>query len=241
MITVTALDRSDSATKLREETAALIGAFLARFQSAKTRANYRANLRAWFPWTDAAGVDGLAARRAHVEAHIRHLELCGYAPNTICQRWRRCPASTGGRRATATSRATRSSAPAGPANLPSRPRGLSRHELTDFLDAAEARGGDGYACACLLAVDGVRVGELCAIDIEDLGESTWHHTLTLRAATTKGHKPAVIALTPPQRAGHQPVGRPATLRAAAAQHPQTAHDPLQRRLPRRRPVPGDRC
>ncbi len=25
---------------------------------------------------------------------------------------------------------------------------------------------------------------------------TWHHTLTLRAATTKGHKPAVIALAP---------------------------------------------
>ena len=44
------------------------------------------NLRAWFGWTDAAGIDGLDAQRPHVETHIRHLEQCGYAPNTIRQR-----------------------------------------------------------------------------------------------------------------------------------------------------------
>jgi integrase len=43
---------------------------------------------------------------------------------------------------------------------------------------------------------GLRVGELCAADIHALGESTWHHTLTLRAETTKGGKAAVIALAP---------------------------------------------
>lgn len=62
--------------------------------------------------------------------------------------------------------------------------------------AAEACGGDIYACACLLALNGLRVGELCATNVEHLGESTWHHTLTLRASTTKGCKPAVIALAP---------------------------------------------
>jgi integrase/recombinase XerD len=86
VITVTTLDRPDSATVLPEETATLMEVFVAGFQSAKTWSNYRANLRAWFGWADAGGVDGLAAQRAHVEAHIRHLEQCGYAPNTICQR-----------------------------------------------------------------------------------------------------------------------------------------------------------
>ena len=43
---------------------------------------------------------------------------------------------------------------------------------------------------------GLRVGELCAANIDDLGESTWHHTLTLRAETTKAGKAAVIALAP---------------------------------------------
>lgn len=74
--------------------------------------------------------------------------------------------------------------------------GLTRHELTDWLDAAQIRGGYIYACACLLALNGLRVGELCATNVEDLGESTWHHTLTLRPATTKGRKPAVVALAP---------------------------------------------
>ena len=40
---------------------------------------------------------------------------------------------------------------------------------------------------------GLRVGELCAANIDDLGGSTWHHTLTLRAETTKTGKAAVIA------------------------------------------------
>jgi integrase/recombinase XerD len=75
-------------------------------------------------------------------------------------------------------------------------QGLSRHEVTDWLDAAEARRGSVYPCACLLALNGLRVGELCAANVDDLGESTWHHTLTLRAETTKGGKAAVVALAP---------------------------------------------
>ena len=43
---------------------------------------------------------------------------------------------------------------------------------------------------------GLRVGELRAANIDDLGEATWHYTLTLRAETTKGSKAALIALAP---------------------------------------------
>ena len=194
---MTTLDHPDSTTVLPEEAAALIEVFVAGFQSAKTRCNYRANLRAWFAWAHAGGIDGLAAQRPHVEAHIRHLEQCGYAPNTICQR----VATMSSFFRWAVSKGHVAGNPVAGARQPRKPTestasGLSRHELTDFLDAAEARGGDVYACACLLALNGLRVGELCATNVEDVGEWTWHHTLTLRASTTKGHKPAVIALAP---------------------------------------------
>jgi integrase/recombinase XerD len=158
----------------------LIEVFVAGFQSAKTRCNYRANLRAWFGWTDAGGMDGLAAERPHIEAQIRHLEQRGYAPNTICQRVASLSSfyrwAVGEGHVAANPVARRPRKP-----TESTASGLSRHELTDFLDAAETRGGDVYACAT---------------NVEDLGESTWHHTRTLRAPTTKGCKPAVIALAP---------------------------------------------
>jgi hypothetical protein len=53
---MTTLDRL--ATELPVEVAALIEVFVAGFQSGKTRANYRANLRAWFAWAHAGGIDG---------------------------------------------------------------------------------------------------------------------------------------------------------------------------------------
>ena len=187
----------DSLPGFSDEAGVLIEVFVAGFQSAKTRSNYQANLRGWFRWADAGGIDGLAALRADVEAHIRHLENCGYAPNTFCQR----VATLSSFYRWAVSEGQVAGNPVEGARRPRKPtestaNGLSRHELTDWLDAAERRGGDVYACACLLALNGLRVGELCATNVEDLGESTWHHTLTLRASTTKGRKPAVVALAP---------------------------------------------
>lgn len=74
--------------------------------------------------------------------------------------------------------------------------GAGAPEVTDWLDAAEARGGSAYACVCLLALNGLRVGELCCANMDDLAESTWHHTITLRAEAIKGGKAAVAALAP---------------------------------------------
>jgi hypothetical protein len=63
-----------------------IDAFVVGLQSAKTRSNCQANLRAWFCWKGAGGIDALAVERAHVEAYVRDLEAAGNAPNTIRQR-----------------------------------------------------------------------------------------------------------------------------------------------------------
>lgn len=70
-----------------------------------------------------------------------------------------------------------------------------RHQLTDWLSAAERRGGDWWAAATLLGLNGLRCGELVACDVTDVGSHSWHHCLALR--TTKGDKPTVIALAPP--------------------------------------------
>ena len=148
-------------------------------------------------WTAAGGIDGLAVERAHVEAYVRDLRGRGYAPNTNCQRI----ATLSSFYRWALSHGQVPSKPVEGARRPRKPaestaNGLSRHELTGWVDAGERRGGSAYACACLLALNALRVGELCALNVEDLGESTWHHTITLRASTTKGRKAAVVALAP---------------------------------------------
>lgn len=177
--------------------AAVVDRFVAGLVSSRTRANYRATLVRWLGWLDARGVEVFAVRGEHVESYIRHLEADGYATSTICQRvsalssfYRWCVAEQ-----------HLAHNPVANARLPRRPpestrQALSRHELTDWLDAAERRGGYPYATACLLAMNGLRVGELCATDVTDLDEHTWHRVLRLRPTTTKGNKPAIIALSP---------------------------------------------
>lgn len=182
---------------ISDSSAELTAAFVTGFRSAKTRSNYTANLRDWFAWTEATATGPWQAKRRDVEAYVGRLEEGGYAPNTICQRI--ATLSSFHRWAVAQDHLMRN--PVDGARRPRKPaestaQGLSRHEVTDWLDAAESRGGSAYACACLLALNGLRVGELRAGNIDDLGESTWHHTLTLGAETTTGSKAAVIALVP---------------------------------------------
>jgi len=74
---------------------------------------------------------------------------------------------------------------------------LTRHELADWLNAAEQTGGAIYAMACLLLLNGLRVSEVCGIDIDDLAEERWHHTVTIHG---KGDKDATIPLAPRTRA-----------------------------------------
>ena len=63
----------------------------------------------------------------------------------------------------------------------------------DWLDAAEAEGGHSYALACLLGINGLRIGEVCSTDVTDLSEDRWHHTLSI---VGKGDRPTVIPLPP---------------------------------------------
>lgn len=175
----------------------VIGRFLTGVRSPRTRASYRQSLTQWHDSLLAQGVPILEAGRIDVETWLRQLESTGYAISTISQRlstlsslYRWCLAEQ-----------LIQQNPIDAVRRPRRPtesttNALTRHELTEWLDAAEHRGGYPYAAACLLAMNGLRVGELCAADVTDLGEQTWHRILRLRATTTKGNKPAVVALSP---------------------------------------------
>ncbi len=70
---------------------------------------------------------------------------------------------------------------------------LNRNELTDLLAVAEDEGGDPYALACLLALNGLRVSEACNANVTDLVGSRYQPTLQI---VGKGDKPAEVVLNP---------------------------------------------
>jgi integrase/recombinase XerD len=90
--------------------------------------------------------------------------------------------------------------PANPAQFVRRPKvqpierhGMDRAELGRFLFTAEHFDRDHAALAVLLGLNGLRVSEACATNVEDLGFERGHRTLRIRG---KGNKPAMIPLVP---------------------------------------------
>ncbi len=76
---------------------------------------------------------------------------------------------------------------------PSNARGLDRSELGVFVFTPEQYDCDHAALAVLLGLNGLRVSEACASNIEDLGLERGHRTL---GTLGKGNKPATIPLVP---------------------------------------------
>ncbi len=76
---------------------------------------------------------------------------------------------------------------------PSDARGLDRSEFGVFLFTAEQFDREHAALAVLLGLNGLRVSEACATNIEDLGIERGHRTLRILG---KGNKPATIPLVP---------------------------------------------
>ena len=74
----------------------------------------------------------------------------------------------------------------------SKTNGMTRPQLADMLRAAEADGTTSYALICLLGLNGLRLGECLAADIEHLGMERGYHTLFL--PHRKGGKVGTLAL-----------------------------------------------
>ncbi|MEX0836291.1 MAG: tyrosine-type recombinase/integrase [Nitriliruptor sp.] len=176
----------------------LTGAFLAGYRNANTRTSYLQQLRRWFAWCAAHQIDPLDVERTHVELYMRWFERQVGSINTVCHgisvlaafyRWLVQTGLLDTTPIAAVRRPSRDETP--------RHTRLTRHELADWLNAAETVGGSVHAMACLLLLNGLRVSEVCGIDIDDLAEERWHHTVIIHG---KGDKDATVPLAPRTRA-----------------------------------------
>ncbi len=172
------------------------GAFIAGFQSAQTRKSYRRDLACWFAFCAAHRLHPFhRVRRTHLELYLRQMEALTPPPaaGTLYRRvatlsswfrWLEDEDVTVGNPAARIRR---------PKRHPGPQPWLNRNQLTDLLAAAEDEGGDAYALACLLGLNGLRVSEACAADVADLAGSRYQPTLLI---VGKGDKPAEVVLNP---------------------------------------------
>lgn len=175
-----------------DETQVAAAAFLARY-SGRTLEAYRSDLRNFFQWAADNNLSVLAATRPHIELYRSALEARCLAPSTIDRRLTTvCGfyrfAHIDGRMSANPAQYVRR-----PRVHPSDARGLDRSELGTFLFTAERYGHDHAALAVLLGLNGLRVSEACATNVEDLGLERGHRTLRI---VGKGNKPATIPLVP---------------------------------------------
>jgi integrase/recombinase XerD len=166
--------------------------FLARY-GGRTLDSYRADLRGFFQWANDVGLEPLDATRAHLELFRASLEERNLAAapierrlSTVCGFFRFAHID--------------GLIPSNPAQHVRRPkvyptpqRGLDRGELAQFLYAAERCSPMHAALAVLLGLNGLRVSEACATNVEELGSERGHRTLRI---VGKGNKPAGIPLVP---------------------------------------------
>lgn len=171
-----------------------VAAFLARYGAA-TRAAYSCDLRAWFAWCDNHGLLAFEVQRPHVELWAREMEeIRGLAKATV---GRRLSTLAGFYRVAVIDGHLEHS----PLEFVRRPKisdesqtlGLDRMELGAFIAQGAAAGIVDHALACLLGLLGLRVGEACNINIEDLAFERGHRTVTVLG---KGSKLAIIPLPP---------------------------------------------
>lgn len=149
--------------------------FLARY-SGRTLDAYRHDLRGYFQWAADNSLDVLKATRPHIELFRGWMEDRGLAASTID---RRLSTVCGFYRFAHIDRRIGSN-PAQyvrrPQVHPSEARGLDRSELGVFLFTAEQYDHYHAALAVLLGLNGLRVSEACATNLEDLGFERGHRT-----------------------------------------------------------------
>lgn len=159
-----------------------------------TRAAYRRDVKAWHAWTAERGVPPWQAQRPHVEAWARSMEADGLAPATRARRLAavaslyRYAEDAGEVSADPTARVRRPKVSA-----TSTTDALDRDQAAALLDAAERAGPRDLAALCLLVLNGLRVSEVAALDVTDLGTEGGHRFVRVRG---KGDRLDRVPLAP---------------------------------------------
>lgn len=172
--------------------------FLGRYLNRNTRDAYALDLRIFFEWCAAVGIDPLAAKRAHLQAFVIHLlEQRGNSPASVSRRI----GTVSGFYDLAVVDGVIEHSPAHHLKLPkiwedpARRTWLTRFELGAVLRAAKASTPSDWALIALMANLGLRVSATCAIRIEDLG--TTEDGYRVLRTVGKGGKPSVKVLPIP--------------------------------------------
>lgn len=193
MTTLDGRSAADLATLDPAEAAAL--GFLAGYRSENTRAAYGRDLRAWFLWCAAQPVPVLEAGRSHAEVYARHLEAQGRTPATVS----RVLSTLAGFYRYATEEGYVDRNPLAYVRRPKVPTisqtlGLDRSEAASLIRAAEEAGPRDHVLACLMVFNGLRVSEVCALDIEHLSTERGHRVLTItrKGGNTERHPLAPV-------------------------------------------------
>jgi integrase/recombinase XerD len=171
----------------------IVMGFLLRYP-ANTRKIYQSHLKQWLAWCEEHGLEPLTVQRGHIEAwgrwlaEVRHLKASTVAAklNCICGMYRF--AYLDGHIALDPGAHVRRPK----VQFVSTTNGLTRSQLADLLRYAELDGPTTYAMMCLLALNGLRIGECLSIDVEHLGQERGYRTLYL--PHRKGGKVGTLSL-----------------------------------------------
>ncbi|MBO0837764.1 MAG: tyrosine-type recombinase/integrase [Actinobacteria bacterium] len=174
------------------ERLALAG-FLAGYRDL-TREAYTLDLRQFTGWCRSRSVSLFSVRRADIETFARELEAKGRARATVTRRL----STIAGFYKYAVEEELLDHSPAAHVRRPrldyeSHATGLDRNEVGAILVAAGLGPPAEHALISLLALNGLRVSEATAADIEHLGLERGHRTLTV---TRKGGKVVTVPLAP---------------------------------------------
>jgi site-specific recombinase XerD len=198
----------DLATTTPAELAA--ASWLAGYSNQLTRNSYTLHLRDWFQFCADHDVDPMDALRVHVEMWVRTLEQRGLKPrsrslkvSTIRSFYSYC-LDEGWLEQSPAARVK------GPKIERKSPRGaLSRTQLADLVLAAGDIGPNQKALVMLLGFNGLRIGETCAANVEDLIHVGFSPVLIL--PNRKGGKEGAAALSRPVEAAlHDTIGERTT-------------------------------
>ena len=189
------LEHDDHATT-DEQLIRYAGGFIAGKRSPDTRDAYGDDLRQYFRWARAQGVDPLIGiRRTHLELYARHMEDRGLAPAT---RQRRIGTVRGWYEWLTVEGYFHQPNPANRVKQPSATpvserAALTKRELHVLMVEAEKDGPAAWGLVMLGAVNGLRISEITETNIADLGKHGWNHTLRIRG---KGEKHDEVAVPP---------------------------------------------
>jgi integrase/recombinase XerD len=170
------------------------GGFLSGYRN-PTQTLHKTNLGQWFDWCLQHGLRPLSAERAHIQVWARELEEHrGLKPSTVANK----VGTVAGFYKYAFVERYLEHNPAEHVRRPSAPRestreSLSRSELLRMLECADVSGiSSDPILVGLLGLLGLRIGEACAVNVEDIRQQGSY--IALHVHREKGNRGGLVPL-----------------------------------------------